>query len=171
MDEKTDGLNMFTKYLKVDTSKTSGDGVFSTIEIPAGVPITEAMGTIYTLETLPDPTDPYVLQVGPNDYMDISGKLRYINHSCDPNCRFHVVGTRAILYSLYVIPAGAEINFDYSTTATDTHDMWKMECKCGSYKCRKTISGYQYLDPSLQEEYKEKGMIPLFITFPVFQKR
>lgn len=162
---------MYNKYLKIDKSKTSGDGVFTKIEIPAKVPITEANGPIYTLETLPDPKDANVLQIGPNDYMDISGKLRFINHSCDPNCGFHVVGNRAILFSLYVVPAGAELTFDYSTTSTDTHEMWKMECKCGSNKCRKVISGYQYLDPSLQEEYKKKGMIPLFITFPVFQKR
>lgn len=162
---------MYTKYLKVAKSKTSGDGVFATIEIPAGTPIVEPTGTIYTSETLPDPNDPNVLQVGPNDYLNISGHLRYINHSCDPNCRFSVVGSRAILYSLYVIPAGAELTFDYSTTSTDTHEMWKMDCTCGSNKCRKVISGYQYLEPSLLEEYKKKNMLPLFITFPVFQKR
>ena len=80
------------------------------------------------------------------------------------------MGNRAILYSLYVIPAGAELTFDYSTTSTDTLETWKMTCACGSHKCRKAISGYQYLDPTLQEEYKKKGMIPLFITTPMFQK-
>lgn len=161
---------MFTQYLKVAKS-TIGEGVFTTIEIPANVAIDEPHGKIYTLQEMPDPNDANVLQIGPNDYLNISGHMRYINHSCDPNCKFLVVGNRAILYSLYVIPANAELTFDYSTTSTDTHEMWKMDCACGSNKCRKVISGYQYLDPSLQEEYKKKGAIPLFITFPVFQKR
>lgn len=161
---------MFTQYIKVAKNKI-GEGAFTTIEIPAGKPITEATGKIYTLQELPDPTDANVLQVGPNDYMNVSGTMRFINHSCDPNCRFSIVGTRAILYSLYVIPTNTELTFDYSTTSTDTYDMWKMDCTCGSYKCRKVISGYQYLEPSLLEEYKKKGMLPLFITLPVFQKR
>lgn len=161
---------MFTQYLKVAKSKI-GEGVFTSVEIPANVPIDEPHGNICTLQEMPDPTDPNVLQIGPNDYLNMSGHLRYINHSCDPNCKFSVVGNRAILHSLYVIPIGAELTFDYSTTSTDTHEMWAMNCACGSHKCRKVISGYQYLDPSLQEEYKKKGAIPLFITFPVFHKR
>jgi hypothetical protein len=169
MDEKVIRL-MFSQYLKVAKSKI-GDGVFTSIEIPANQPIAEATGQIYVQQDLPDPTDPYLLQVGPNVFLDISGPLRFINHSCDPNCRFMVVSNRAILYSLYVIPANTELTFDYSTTSTDTYETWKMDCVCGSNKCRKVISGYQYLDPSLIEEYKKKGMLALFITFPVFHKR
>lgn len=164
---------MYKEYLKVASSKTEGEGVFATIEIPAGVPIDEPTGTIHTLQTLPNyPADPNpnVLQIGPNSYLNMSGKLRYINHSCDPNCRFFVLGNRAILYSLYVIPAGAELTFDYSSTSTDTQEMWSMQCKCGSHKCRTTISGFQYLPVSLQEEYKQKGIAAFFITNPIFQK-
>jgi hypothetical protein len=112
--------------------------------------------------------------VGPNTFIGPSGKNvpEYLNHSCDPNSYVHVVGNRAILYSLYVIPADAEITFDYSLTSTDTHDIWKMECHCGSYKCRKLISGFRYLEPSLQEEYKKKQLVPLYIMEPtMIQKR
>lgn len=163
---------MFKQYLKVGDSK-NGKGIFTSIEIPANSPIAEANGPVYAGAAIPNPSDPALLQIGPNTFMGASGHLLpdYINHSCDPNCRFHVVGNRAILFSLYVIPAGAELTFDYSTTSTDTTDTWKMSCACGSNKCRGTISGHQYLDPKLLEEYKKKGMIPLFITFPVFQKR
>ena len=162
---------MYKQYLKVGESK-SGKGIFTTIQIPANVPIAEANGPVYSLDKLPNANDPALLQVGSNTFMASSGHLlpEYINHSCDPNCRFEVVGNRAILYSLYVIPAGAELNFDYSTTSTETHDTWKMDCACGSNKCRKIISGYQYLSHAMQEEYKKKSMIPLFITFPIFHK-
>ena len=161
---------MFKQYLKITDSKTAGQGVFTTIEIPADIPVAEATGQVLVEKDSVNPVDPYLLQIGPNIFLNISGTLRFINHSCDPNCRFHIMGNRAILYSLYVIPTNAELTFDYSTTSTDTLESWQMKCSCGSHKCRKTISGYQYLDATLQEEYKKKGMIPLFITTPIFQK-
>src|SRR5271163_1796484 len=161
---------MFTPYLKIADGKT-GRGIFTSIEIPANVPIAEANGPVRQYTAVP--TDSNLLQVGVDIFMASSGNMLpdYINHSCDPNCRFHMMGNRAILYSLYVIPAKAELTFDYSTTSTDTTETWQMPCSCGSNKCRKTISGYQYLTSDLQEEYKSKGMIPLFITTQMFQKR
>jgi hypothetical protein len=163
---------MFTKYLTVVDGKNV-KGLFTSIEIPANRPIIEANGPVYAEQDLPDPTNPALLQIGPNIFMAASGHMLpdYINHSCDPNCYFHIVGNRAILYSLYVIPAHNELTFDYSSTSTDTYDKWKMNCQCGSHKCRRVISGYQYLEPALLQEYKNKGMLPLFITFPVFQKK
>jgi SET domain len=163
---------MFKQYLKIGDSK-SGKGVFTTMQIPADAPIAEANGPVYAEAEVPNLQDPAILQIGPNTFMGASGHLlpEYINHSCDPNCAFHIVGNRAILYSLYVIPAGTELTFDYSTTSTDTHQTWKMTCSCDTHKCRGTISGHQYLSSALQEDYKNKGALPLFITFPIFQKR
>ena len=92
-----------------------------------------------------------------------------VRHSCNPNCYIHAVGKRAFLYSLYQIKANNELTFDYSTTSTDTLEDWKLDCKCNSYNCRKTISGMQYLDPKLLQEYKDKGMIPLFFIDHRFQ--
>lgn len=159
---------MYKQYLKVADSK-GGKGVFTTIEIPANIPIAEANGPVHVEKGVP--TDPGLLQVGPESYMAASGHMLpdYINHSCDPNCRFEIVGNRAILYSLYIIPANAELLIDYSANSTETQETFKMDCVCGSNKCRKIISGYQYLSSALQEEYKKKRMIPMFITYP-FQK-
>src|SRR5579885_670688 len=163
---------MYNSHLVVKPCKT-GMGVFTTMEIPANTPIIEVSGNLYLEKDLPDPTHPALLQVGPNLFIGPSGSTDdYINHSCDPNCWMYVAGNRAILFSLYVIPKGAELTFDYSTTATDTLEKWKMDCSCGSSKCRKVISGFQYLDPSLQEEYKKKDLVPLYIKYPnMFQKR
>jgi hypothetical protein len=74
-----------------------------------------------------------------------------------------VVGNRAILYSLYQIRAGMELTIDYSVTSTDTLDTWQMNCKCGSGKCRKIISGFQYLPTEVVEDYKKKNILPLFL--------
>jgi len=158
---------MYTQYLEIKPSKI-GQGLFTTRQIPVGVPITEFKGDIKTLDELPEDSSMY-LQIGPNWFLAPTGTKEgadYINHSCDPNCTIHVVGNRAILYSLYVVPKNTELTFDYSTTSTDTYDMWKMNCQCGSYKCRRLISGFQYLKPDLQSDYTNKGMVPVFITQP-----
>lgn len=159
---------MYTRYLKVQPAKAGGNGTFTTIQIPANTAIMEITGPLrLDREIPPEDNLSMYLQVGPNAYLGLSGAADdFINHSCDPNCKLYVVGNRAILYSMYVIPAGNELTFDYSTTSTDTLENWKMDCKCGSFKCRKVISGFQYLDPKLQAEYKEKGMVPMYITNP-----
>ncbi len=163
---------MYKQYLEVRPRKT-GRGTFTTVKIPAGVSILEMVGPVMLDREVPDINDPNLLQVGPNTFIGASGDVDdFINHSCDPNCKMHVVGNRAFLYSLYVIPAGAELTFDYSTTSTDTLDTWTMNCSCTSNKCRGTISGHTYLDASLKQEYTQKGMFPLYILEPnLIQKR
>lgn len=165
---------MYSRYLEVQPSKMGGKGTFTTIKIPDNTAVMEITGPLRLDRDIPvgDDLSNY-LQVGPNAYLGLSGGADdFINHSCDPNCKVVVIGNRAILYSIYVIPLGSELTFDYSTTSTDTLDSWKMNCKCGSYKCRKIISGFQYLDPQLQEVYKGKGMLPMYLTNPgLIQKR
>lgn len=159
---------MYTQYIKTMPSKI-GNGTFTTVDIPARTPIMEWTGDIFDKSNAPD--HPALLQIAQNTFLGPSGKPDdTINHSCDPNCYLHVVGKRAIVYSLYFIKADTELTFDYSTTSTDTLDEWKMICQCGSAKCRKIISGFQYLDPKLQDEYIKLGIVPLFITHDIFIK-
>lgn len=157
---------MYQSSLKIKASKAGiGKGVFTSVDIPAKSPVMEITGEIRTEEGVDSSESSNWLQISPKLFIGLSGGVDdMINHSCDPNCYVYAVGKRAILYSLYLIKAGSEITFDYSTTSTDTLDSWKMDCKCNSYKCRKVISGYQYLDKSLRAEYEKKGMVPLFMT-------
>lgn len=151
-------------------STKNGSGLFTEIKIPKDSPIYEFTGTIWTSETLPKHQDQeMILQIGPDLYMGPSGGLDdNVNHSCSPNCYIHIVGKRAILYSLYEIAAGSELTFDYSLSSTDTLDTWKLDCKCNSFRCRKVVSGFQYLSQELKDEYKKKGVIPMFINDPRF---
>jgi hypothetical protein len=161
---------LFKPYLKVSTSKT-GKGVFTSVKIPAKTPVLEVTGDLFTAKTA-DHNHPALLQVGSDTYIGPSGSVDdYVNHSCNPNCLLHIVGNRAILFALYDIPEGAEITFDYSTSSTDTLDTWKMECQCGDVNCRKVISGLQYLPVEQIEEYKKRGMIPLFLSHPTFMRK
>lgn len=162
---------MYDAYLKVKQAKT-GKGVFTEVEIPANTPILEVKGKIFNNQDIANMDPTYILQVGYDSFIGPSGAADdFVNHSCSPNCRLHIVGNRAILYSLYVIPKGAELTFDYSTSSTDTIERWSMECKCGSFKCRKLISGFQYLPEDLKKEYISKRMVPIFMTNPIFKKK
>jgi len=160
---------LYNQFLTSKPSKISGMGTFTNINIPENTPILEIKGDIFTAENLKDKDPGSYLQVSNKFFIGPSGSnYDFINHSCDPNCYLYIVGKRAILYSLYMIKEGTELTFDYSTSSTDDLETWKMNCSCNSYKCRKIISGFKYLDPSLKEEYIQKGLVSMFITNPTY---
>lgn len=160
---------MFKQYLKIKQFK-NGNGVYSTIDIPANAPIIEVTGDLHIEETMPEPNHPAWIQVSNTWFIGPSAQADdFINHSCDPNCFLHIVGKRAIFYSMYQIKSGTELTIDYSVSSTDSMDKWKMNCNCGSFKCRKIISGFQYLSKELQEEYK--NITPMFISNQILKDK
>lgn len=141
-------------------------GVFAKGNIQPNSIVLEFKGDIFTKNTLPLDLikNNFYVQIGSDKYIGGSGWVDdFVNHSCNPNCKVFIVGNRAFLISLYLIKAGAEITFDYSTTSTDTKDNWLMKCKCGDYNCRKVISGYQYLDTATQKRYEDLDAVPKYV--------
>lgn len=162
---------MYKEYLKIIDTKNKGKGVISLIKIPANSPIVEVMGDLTSEEDTPDINHPAMLQVGHDKFLGPSGEVDdYINHSCDPNCYLHIVGNRAIVYSLYEIAPNMELTFDYSTSSTDDIEKWSMNCNCGSSKCRKLISGLHYIQDDIKAEYLKKGLIPMFLSNKMFSR-
>jgi len=160
---------MYKDHLYSGTSKIGEAGVFTKTVIPAGVPILEFRGDLFTRDTMKHDLN-RVIQIGTDAFLGPSGDLDdYINHSCNPNCGVKIVGRRTILFSLYVIPADTELTFDYSTTSTDTPEQWSMDCKCSDFNCRKTITGFHHLDDKTKQDYIKKGMIPMFLTSTIFR--
>lgn len=145
----------------IDTPK--GKRVITSVDVPPQTVIFEFKGNKFTRENLLHKQSS-ILQVGSDRFLGPSGDVDdYIGHSCNPNCGLTIMRDRAFLISIYTIPAGREINFDYSTSSNDTFDQWKMDCKCGEFKCRKIISGYQSLDKSLKDHYEKLGIVPLYL--------
>jgi SET domain-containing protein len=69
---------------------------------------------------------------------------RFINHSCDPNCRAAIEGTRVQIYARRRIAEGEELSFDYSYLLEDRFSPAMRAahpCHCGSVKCRGTLFG------------------------------
>lgn len=105
-----------------------------------------------------------VIQVGKDLFMGPSGDLDdLVDHNCNPNAYLHIIGKRALLKSLNLIKRGMEITIDYSLTSTQSKDEWQMNCQCHQFRCRKIISGFQYLDKELQEKYMEMNIVPKYI--------
>ena len=151
---------MFKEYLFSEQSKINGLGLFSKIDIPAKSAIVEITGPILKRNENTNINIDTCLQVSEKLYIGSSGDVDdFINHSCNPNCYIVAFGKRAILYSLYFIPAGNELTFDYSTVFTDRF----MECSCKNIKCRKIIKGFHELDEDLKENYIKNDMVPSFI--------
>jgi hypothetical protein len=92
--------------------------------------------------------DWYGFQCGVDQYSLPLGLSREMNHSCDPNTWW---SGSTMLVARRRIRAGEEITYDYSTADIE-HDV-EMECRCGSPRCRGTISSRDYLDPTWQEQY------------------
>lgn len=84
----------------------------------------------------------------------MGGPTRFINHSCDPNCRLFTVSYNRFdrriydlaFFALENIPAGTELTFDYmdveetesgpGQAANDTIDEGGVKCLCGAENCR-----------------------------------
>lgn len=71
----------------------------------------------------------------------------YNNHSCDPNCGVH--GEISFI-AIRDIHPGEELTIDYAFV--DNED-YSFECTCGSDKCRKIITGFDWKIKNLQDEY------------------
>lgn len=89
----------------------------------------------------------------------MGGPTRFMNHSCDPNCRQYTVSYNKhdlriydlAFFSIEDIPAGTELTFDYmdkdeeeeeevlrkrAEAAADPNNADKTPCNCGAKKCR-----------------------------------
>lgn len=71
-----------------------------------------------------------------------------INHSCDPDVG---IAGSTILVAKRDIDAGKEITVDYAMHYADP--TYKLECNCGSIRCRKVITGNDWQLSELQEQY------------------
>ena len=87
------------------------------------------------------------LVIAPADRTERDGSMLYTNHSCDPNL---AIQGQIVLVAVRDVTAGEELTIDWATT--DDGD-YEMQCRCGSARCRGTITGKDWMKPELQEKY------------------
>lgn len=138
--------------------------------------VNDRVATNYNLTRNPDHFLPNAICIGKkqNDDGSISNTwlepnednpLRYINHSCEPNA---VRRGKYNVFSARPIQTGEQVTIDYSTLEVNSE--WKMECHCGSPKCRGEISSVHFLTPQQVQPlwtFLPDYMQSLYLTYAV----
>lgn len=134
-------------------SKVHGNGVFARRKIAAGSLIAEYIGERITerealKRTGLDPENPFhtfffALENGRMiDGGSGGNDLRWINHSCAPNCEAREENNRIFIYALRDIRRGEELNYDYGLVLEGRHTpavKRAYRCLCGEPNCRQTM--------------------------------
>ena len=123
--------------------------MFARVPIPPKAVVSTFLGTPRWIWDIPDKDWPFTFQVDYDRYVlpRRNTRGRYINHSCEPNC---VVSGRSIVAERR-ISKGEELTFDYSTDVDWAG--FRMDCACGSSKCRKVVRAYRFLPKKLKLRY------------------
>jgi SET domain-containing protein len=138
----------------VRNSPVHGRGVFAARDITKGERILEYRGTRTSFSEarehdLSDPTDPFhtfIMETSDGSVIDAGRKgnaARYINHSCDGNCKAYEEENGEVwIYARKNVKAGAELAYDYGLTfpfKLTKKAKAAFACRCGSKKCRGTM--------------------------------
>ena len=116
-----------------------GQGVFAARHLRAGIVIGEIKGTV--LDEHPD--DPsYCMELPSGRVLEPAAPLRFVNHSCDPNCELFYwfdedegpQEDRLWLQTIRSIEPGEELSIDYCWPADAA-----IPCRCGATGCRRWI--------------------------------
>ncbi len=132
---------LITEDLIVQKSGIHGLGCFTLSLIPTGNMIIEYAGEIIDYQEAcrrnsqsSKRRSEYILKVSENVFIDgypSGNSSRFINHSCNPNCRVLRKGNRAFIVARRKIFPGEELTIDY-----DFDIEFRETCYCGSSNCR-----------------------------------
>ncbi len=142
---------------EVRSSPIHGKGLFATAAIARDEVVMIKGGHIMTgreKKPVNDQLGPVEIQIGEDFFIapvtpeEREASMLYSNHSCDAN-----LGLRGEIsfVAMRDIAAGEELTHDWATTDDDDYSL---ECKCGSSRCRKTVTGKDWQRPDLQEKYR-----------------
>jgi hypothetical protein len=145
-------MEYFQGAVRVSPSQ-HGLGVFSTRSLAVHELIGPIRGTIIDD---PDYGSEYCMEIGKDSVLEPEGPFRFVNHSCQPNCRLLEVEPESAgketaaaaqlwLEVLSDIAPGDQITIDYAWPADGA-----IPCDCGAPECRGWIvsAAEQYdIDP------------------------
>ena len=138
------------ELIYVKETPNRGCGVFAARDIQKDEIIAEFKGPLVKIEDMegiPKEVWDHLFNIGVDEYVIVREPAARTNHSCDPNAG---IIRDVLLVAMRDIKKDEEITFDYSII---TADNWKLECKCGSPRCRKVIGNYTDLPDELKRKY------------------
>ena len=135
---------------KLEARKSSIDrlGCFSKIAITPDSYIADYEGELISsseaMRREDDPNREGVYTFWVDDEYAIDGYaggnvLKYLNHSCSPNCTYEIREKRIRIFSLEEIRPGDELTIDYDYDPDTTLE----RCLCGTEKCRGFINNLE----------------------------
>jgi len=144
---------MNKQFFEVRDSPIQGLGAFATQRIRKGTRIIEYIGERITSEegdrryNDDQSDDHYVLLFVVDKHTVIDAAVggndaRFINHSCEPNCRSVTEKKRVYIEAIKTIAQGEELTYDYNLTRDGTEDAAReaqYACHCGAKTCRGTM--------------------------------
>jgi SET domain-containing protein len=137
----------------VRRSGIHGRGVFARHAIRKGTVIVEYKGRRRTWnetreQTDSDPEDPahtFLFELNDGRVIDAGTRgnaARWINHSCDPNCRTFEDDGRVFIEAKRRILADEELCYEYRLIPDgrlNKKELAQYACRCGARKCRGTM--------------------------------
>src|SRR6266571_7661367 len=131
----------------VGKSRIAGKGLFTAQDIKKGTRIIQYIGQRISKEESARRLvkgNAYIFEF--NDRYDIDGKTRnnkarYINHSCDPNCRGEKTSRALWIVGLRDIQQGEELSYNYGCSIEGYE---KYPCHCGAKNCCGYILAEKY---------------------------
>jgi hypothetical protein len=153
----TPGLTYRSPKTEVKPSPIQGRGRFARSAIDVGEIVAVKGGHVLIaaewreLERELGPADIQIAEdlfIAPVTPEEREGSMLFTNHSCDPNIALQ--GQIAFV-AMRDIAAGEELTHDWATT--DDGD-YTLACRCGSPRCRGTITGKDWMRKDLQAKYR-----------------
>ena len=96
----------------------------------------------------------HTIQIDHDRHLVPPSPMRFLNHSCNPNCGLLIRrGTERLqIHALRPIMAGEELTLDYETFEEEFKALTG-PCLCRSSQCRGRLRGYATLSAELREYY------------------
>lgn len=132
--------------LELRKSAIAGTGCYAREPIAKGAEIGEYTGEVITDAEADhrygdqhDEDATYLFSIDGGKCIDATHAdhpLKYINHSCDPNCEATEEDGRVHYHALRDIASGEELTVDYQMIAEEEDAQL---CRCGAVRCRGTM--------------------------------
>lgn len=141
-------------WFDIRRSPVQGRGAFAMRSIPKGTRLIEYTGerigharfaARHAAESKGRRHHTFLFQATRRTVVDARGhgnEAKYINHSCQPNCRAVIDKGRIFIETCTAIRAGEELAYDYSYRRAGMEtaaDEARYACHCGTARCRGSI--------------------------------
>lgn len=122
--------------VRISSSGIEGSGVFVTREFLENETVGEYLGKIMLESEIPAGRV-YCFSLDDHRVLEaIEHPLKYLNHSCDPNCEALQEGVRVFIRTIRKVAKGEELTIDYGFDPA-----WEIPCSCNSSRCKRIIGG------------------------------